>query len=136
MEKTSQPLSNQISDYLKLMEQAKKDYDWYQEELIRLEQLTQDYLHKLELTEMPYHEQAKTARKLKECRKERRKAKEIITVTEPIVDFLNSEKGQMMVNQIQQVLGKVRKAEKNAALLQYAPRVLTMEEYLGGKGYE
>ena len=129
-------LPNRIADFLKLMEQTKNDYSWAIEEADQQEKLTQDYLHKLELMEIPYHEQAKIARKLKECRAQRRQAKDIIAATEPVIDFLNGEKGEMFINQLRQVLGKVRKAEKNAALRQYAPRVLTMEEYIGSKGYE
>lgn len=45
----NQKLSEQLSDFLTLLTQAQKDYSQCQEEIIRLDQLTQDYLHMLEL---------------------------------------------------------------------------------------
>ena len=42
-------LSEQISNFLKLLEQVEKDYTWAIQEEVQAENLTQDYLHQLEL---------------------------------------------------------------------------------------
>lgn len=128
----NEALSDRIVDFLALLDQVKADNAFAQDELTRLDQLIQDHLHRLELIDLSYHEQAKVARALKECRIARRAVKDTITVTEPILEFVESERGQMAVNHLQQVLGKVRRAEKNAQLRHYSPRVMSFEEYTSG----
>ena len=122
-------LPEELSNFLKLLEQVQKDYTWYKEEEGRLEQLQQDYLHMLELQETNYHGRAKIATNLRQCRIDRRQAKDTITLLEPMVEFLGTEKGKILVSQLQQILGSTRKAAKNAKLRKYAPRVLSPEEY-------
>lgn len=48
--KTTISASEQISASLTVLVSAKEQYDWALEEVDRAEQLTQDYLHQLELT--------------------------------------------------------------------------------------
>ena len=48
--------SDCISECCSMMENAKKDYDWNCAEVKRMEMLTQDYLHKLELDGLDYKE--------------------------------------------------------------------------------
>jgi len=128
--KTAAPkYSEPISAFLKQMDQIQKDYDWAMQEEDRLDKLTQDYLHMLEMAELSYHDRARIAKYIKECRKERRNAKDIIATTMPVVDFLNSEKGKVLIGQLQQILGKVRKAEANINLRSYMPRVLSKEQF-------
>jgi len=124
-------LPEEIGSFLKLLEQVQKDNAWFKEEEVRLEQLTQDYLHMLELQDTKYHDRAKIASKLRQCRIDRRSMKDAIAVTDPLVDFLATERGKMLVSQLQQVLGNSRKVVKNAAIRQYAPRVLSMDEFSG-----
>lgn len=126
-------LPEELSSFLKLLDQVQKDYAWFQEEEVRIEQLTQDYLHKLELTDPKYHDRAKIATNLRQCRIDRRNAKDAIALMEPLVSFLGTEKGKMVVSQLQQVLGTTRKIAKNASLRSYYPRVLTNEEFNGEK---
>ena len=128
----NQKLSEQLSDFLTLLTQAQKDYSQCQEEIIRLDQLTQDYLHMLELQTTGYHDRARIAEALRRCRMERRQHKDTVSVLEPLVNHLGSERGKTMISQLQQVLGAVRKAEKTASGRRYTPRVLSPEEY-GGK---
>ena len=127
----NQKLSEQLSDFLTLLTQAQKDYSQSQEEIIRLDQLTQDYLHMLELQTTGYHDKARIAETLRKCRMERRKHKDTVSVLEPLVNHLGSERGKTMISQLQQVLGAVRKAEKTASGRRYTPRVLSPEEYEG-----
>ena len=63
--------SETISLFISMMENAKKDYAWNYEEVNRLEKLTQDYLHSLELDGLTYKERARVATQLALIRKER-----------------------------------------------------------------
>lgn len=129
MKTTDLKYSETISEFLKQMDQMQKDYDWALQEEDRLEKLTQDYLHMLELTELSYRDRARIAKYIKECRIERRNAKDVIATAAPVVDFLNSEKGKELIGQLQQTLGRVRKAENNIEIRTYMPRVLSKEQF-------
>lgn len=122
-------LSEQISEFLKLLEQVEKDYTWALQAEVQAENLTQDYLHQLELLPFSYHERAKIAKKLSECRIQRRTMKDTIMLNGPVVEFLDSEKGRALIGQLQQVLGKVRKGERIMKERTYTPKVLSPEAF-------
>ena len=122
-------LSEHISNFIKLMDKVRFDYQWNQEEMLRLDQLTQDYLHKLELQELTYHQLGKLAAELKQCRVDRRKAKEALAIMEPFLEFLDSDKGKMTRAQLDQTLGRVRKEEKKVENQCYTPRVMDLNEF-------
>ena len=124
-----QKLSQQISGFLQLMEQAQKSYTYSAEEVQRMELLTQDYLHKLELQSCSYHARTRVATAIRDCRAERRRHKDNTIILEPLVGFLQTEKGKLLISQLQQTLGAVRKAERVTQDRQYHPRVLSAEEY-------
>ena len=124
-----QTISNAISEFLNLMAQAQKDFVWSQEEVHRQDQLTQDYLHMLELGDCSYHKKARIAEAMGECRAERRAHKDNVAILTPLITFLESEKGKMTLSQLQQTLGAVRKAERAIQDRRYVPRVLSQEEY-------
>ena len=63
-------------------------------ELKKQEQLTQDYLHSLELDDLRYEERNKVATKLAINRKDRRYFKDRVEEYEPIVKFLNEQKNK------------------------------------------
>lgn len=126
MDKTT---SQKINDFARFLSQATNDYSFSRQELGRLEQLTQDYLHKLELQDSNYHDRARIAAALRRCRIERRVHKDRIAVLEPVVQCLTTDRGKMMVSQLQQMLGDVRKEERATKDRHYAPRVLSQEEY-------
>lgn len=121
--------SEQISAFLKFLEQAEKDYEWAIQEESKAEMLTQDYLHQLELVPLTYHDRAKVAKQLRECRIHRRAAKDILIVNGSIVDFVRTEKGKVLISQLQQVVGKVRKEERHMQERTYTPKVLKQEEF-------
>lgn len=81
---------------------------------------TQDILHSLELGEHGYHDTAHLAAKLREVRKNRRAAKDLIAQTSPIVDW--AEHNRSTIKGLEQILGKVRKEEKNANGRIYTPK--------------
>lgn len=92
--------SQKISDFLKFLSQATSDYSFSKQEVGRLEQLTQDYLHKLELQDSNYHDRARIAAALRRCRVERRIHKDRIAVLEPVVQCMTTDRGKMMVSQL------------------------------------
>ena len=126
MDKTT---SQTISDFTKFLSQASSDYSFSKEEVFRLEQMTQDYLHKLELQNGNYHERARVAAAIRRCRVERRVHKDRIAILEPVVQCLSTDRGKMMISQLQQMLGDVRKEERATKDRRYVPRVLSQEEY-------
>ena len=91
---------------LRMMEDAQKDYAWNYSEVNRMDRLTQDYLHKLELDGLDYKERAKVATSLAKCRQARREYKDMVEILEPLVQFLESDKGKNLLNLVREALGK------------------------------
>lgn len=110
------------------MDSAQKDYAWNYEQVGRLDRLTQDYLHKLELENLDYRERAKVATALANCRRQRRECKDTVEVLEPLVQFLESDKGKNLLNLVREALGKTRRVEERMETRTYVPRVLGRED--------
>ena len=123
--------SQQIADFLTFLSGVTEDYKHSQEEVRLLEELTQDYMHKLELQDHTYHQRAKIASALRQCRIDRRFHKDRIAILDPVVQCLTSDKGKLILSQLQQTLGAVRKAERSTQDRRYIPRILSAEEYQG-----
>ncbi len=122
------PFSSHISEFCKLVESARKDYEWSLKETMRMDGLTQDYLHMLELDGLNYSERAKVATSIMKCRQQRRECKDTVILLESLVQFSESEKGKALINQLREVLGKTRKAEARLENRVYMPRVLGHED--------
>lgn len=121
---TTPKFSYAIGELIELLEDAKKDYYWNADEVNRLNGLQQDYLHMLELDGLKYGERAKVATKLMKCRQDRRDSKDMVRVLEPLIKFLESDKGKNMLNLMKEVLGKTRRVEKDMECRVYVPREL------------
>ena len=133
MKKPQNPkFSLALSDACSMMDNAAKDYTWNKEQIAKMDKLTQDYLHMLELNELDYKERAKIATKLRACRRERREHKDTVEVLEPLVQYLDSDKGKQLYNLLREALGKTRKAEDRMETRIYFPRVLVNEK-IGAK---
>lgn len=104
--------STYISEFCKMITDAQNDYQWNKEEVNRLDRLTQDYLHMLELDGLDYKERAKVATQIAKCRQERRASKDTAEILEPLIQFIDSDKGKNMMNLMREVLGKTRKVEE------------------------
>lgn len=113
-----------ISDFCKMVTEAKQDYEWNREEVNRLDRLTQDYLHDLELGDLDYGRRAKVATQLAKCRQLRRESKDTVEILEPFVEFIDSEKGKQMMNLMKETLGKTRKIEERMSTRAYRYKVL------------
>lgn len=117
-----------INDFCNMVANATQNYAWNKEEMNRLDKLTQDYLHKLELGGLDYKGRAKIATKLTQCRKLRRMSKDTIEVLEPFISFLESDKGKNMMNLMKDALGKTRKVEERMVNRTYRNKVLDTEK--------
>lgn len=120
--------STAISDFVQMMEEASKDYAWNYDEVNRMDRLTQDYLHKLELDNLDYKERAKIATQITKCRQARRACKDTVEVLKPLVEFLESDRGKNLYNLVREALGKTRKVEERMETRVYFPRVLGRAE--------
>ena len=128
MKKRNEPkFSPYISEFCSMLENSQKDYTWNYEEVHRMDGLTQDYLHKLELENMDYKERAKIAPQLSRCRQKRRECKDTVEILEPLVQFLDTDKGKTLFNLMREVLGKTRKVEERMETRIYVPRVLNSD---------
>lgn len=122
--KKSVEFSESISAVCKMFDNAVKDYAWNGDMVVEMDKLTQDYLHSLELDGLNYEERAKVATQLAKCRQERRYYKDTEAVLEPLVQYLETDKGKQLLNLLREVLGKTRKVEERMETRVYRPRVL------------
>lgn len=129
-----QALSQKISEVTELFRGALRDYNWSEAEVKRMEGLTQDYLHKLELEHLTVYEQATIAQELSKVRQERRRHKDEKEMLEPLVEILRSTEGVKFTKALNDALGKTRKVERRQETRTYAPRELGWEEADHGTG--
>lgn len=118
--------SKYIEDFLNFIRLLQQEYDYSVAREQEQNDLTQDILHCLELEELSYHRQAKLGRYLKEVRRERRRYKDRIEELEAVAAFAKANR--KFLNELEQILGAVRKQEKYHADRNYHPRVLKKEE--------
>lgn len=123
--KKSPPLlSENISAFLNLQTQILKDFEWNQEQLNKLDKMTQDYLHKLELENLSYKEKAKIAVILSRIRKQRRQHKDSLEILKPLHYYVTTDKAKQNRNTLSEILGQTRKAENQLGDKKYWFRVL------------
>ena len=120
--------SEYISEFLNFLSSVESSYNFCLTEMKRQEQLTQDYLHSLELDDLRYDERNKVATKLAMNRKDRRYYKDRVEEYEPIIKFLNDQRNKQVVKQLTQVLGEVRRQEQYHNKRFYIPKVLKEKE--------
>lgn len=117
-----------LAALIAMLDNAVKDYEWNYNEVNKLDRLTQDYLHSLELEILSYQDRARIATKLSKTRRERRDHKDLAMALEPLVEFLTSDRGQRMLNDLREALGKTRKVEAYMETRRYYPRVLGKDD--------
>lgn len=103
-------VSYNIESFLNFIRDAEELYKTSYDKVNELDKLTQDYLHDIELGDFDYRGRAKIATKLKETRQARRKYKDVTVTLQPVKEWVQLHKGT--INELQQLLGKVRKEEK------------------------
>lgn len=113
-------ISEGIALFLDYIRDVQKRYRVAAEDEQEANDETQDILHSLELEVHGYHDMAKLSKKLKEVRKKRRKAKDILAQAAPVVDWAESHMQEL--KSLEQLLGIVRKEEKHAEGRFYTPK--------------
>ena len=109
------------------MAQAQRDYTWNEEQVAYFNGLQEDLLHQIELDNLNYKDRARVATQLMKCRQSRRESKDTVRALQPLVEFLDSDKGKQLANLMKEVLGRTRKVEKQMENRVYVPRVLYEE---------
>lgn len=115
-------LSEQISDFVKLLNSAKPSFDYFYSKMTDTEKMTQDILHKFELEDLKYDERAKLATILQRTRRERRAYKDCVEELEAVRNF--ADKNKQFINQLTQLIGTLRKVEKYHESRRYFPRII------------
>lgn len=85
----------------------------------------QDILHNIELNENYPDDYILQGLALKNIRKDRREAKDVIRITYPVVQWVNQN--QKTINELEKLLGAVRKAEKNTVGRMYSNRTKILD---------
>ena len=123
------PLSYKIDEILCTFAEIQHVYAVSHEKVQRMDRLTQDYLHALELQDNNYHERARIATALQQCRKDRRPDKDNVYLTEQIAAYLGTKKGQELIGRLEHLRNTARNIERTRPGRKYTPRVLTQREY-------
>ena len=103
--------SEEIEHFLGFLEQCKADLKEAEKQEVLADKQTQDILHCLEFQELSLHDYIALSIEQKNIRQNRRKAKDARETLTQFVDFVSANK--RFIDQLTQMLGKVRKAEKN-----------------------
>lgn len=85
-----------------------------------MDQATQDILHHIEMQENTQHEFILEGIALKDIRQKRRNAKDREKILSPVVEWYAAN--QRVVNDLQRLLGKIRKEEKSIENRTYTNR--------------
>lgn len=116
--------SEQLSAFLTFVATTQSHYNFCLDEMKKQEQLTQDYLHSLELDDLKRDERSKIATKLAINRKDRRYYKDRVEELQPIVDFCTDPQNKKVLDKLTNVLGQCRKQENYHKDRIYIPKVL------------
>ena len=116
--------SEQISNFLSFLTESQTEYNYSYEEVNRLDKLTQDYLHQLELDNLKCAERSKVATQLAICRKDRRYYKDKVEELQPLINFFKVNENIRAIEKLKKVLGEVKKEERGHENRFYVPRVL------------
>lgn len=114
--------SEEIKSFLDFIRGCETRYKMALEVMETENKRTQDFLHAIEF-EPHAEERSKIATKMRASRITRRENKDIVEELEPMIDFLSLPANKKAVDQLTQILGKVRKAEKYHENRTYHPRV-------------
>ena len=112
-------MSQEIQGFVEFLTQTEKDYAWHKDQVTYADNRTSDLLHTLELESTTKNERNKIATELVQIRRARREHKNIVECTQPVMEFLESDKGRQIYNLLREVQGKTKKIESYHANRQY-----------------
>lgn len=121
-EKHEEKASEILARAAKLLNDAQKVYDANFELMKEQDALQQDLLHKLEIENLTRDERAKLATELRDCRRLRRKHKDVVEELEPIAGYCGTAVGMQAVKQLSRFVGELRKVENYHQNRHYVPR--------------
>lgn len=102
--------SKDIENFIRLVEQCKKIYNFEYENVGTEDKKTQTFLHDIEKTSTA-KERSKIATQIHKSRNIRRESKDKVLLTEKINEFFNDKQHQATFNKLSQLLGEQRKVE-------------------------
>lgn len=103
--------SNKIKEFLDFVDECQNTHDLAFENMKKEDARLQDLLHAIEF-ETKAKERSKMCTRLHKSRIERREYKNVVELTEDIVSFFQEPQHKKTLDQMRQLLGKVRKVEK------------------------
>ena len=115
-------VSEDVKAFLDFIREVEPRYSLALEEMHKEEKRTQDFLHAIEF-EPHAEERSKIATKMRASRIKRRECKDIVEELEPIIDFMSVQTNKKAIDQLAQMLGRIRKVEKYHENRSYYPRV-------------
>lgn len=114
--------SEEIKTFLDFIREAESRYNLALDAMKTEDKRTQDFLHAIEF-EPHAEERSKIATKIRASRKTRRENKDIVEELEPVIDFMSVQANKKVIDQLTQLLGRIRKVEKYHENRSYHPRV-------------
>lgn len=115
-------VSDEIKRFLDFIDESRSIHAIALDQMKTEEKKLQDFLHAIEF-ESNSKERSKICTKLHQSRIERRKNKDTVEELEEIVKFFQEPQHKKTLDQMTQLLGRIRKIEKYHAERQYYPRV-------------
>lgn len=113
--------SQGIETFLNFLRETERQYHIAEANEQEANDETQDLLHSIELEQHDDAEFARMSRDLQRVRRQRRAAKDTMSETLPVLDWIDNNR--QVIKGLEQLLGKVRKAEKDTENRIYTPRV-------------
>ena len=121
--KKSEKQSDIISAFIKMNESVKKEYESALEIVNEKDKELSDLVHQAELNTLSQNEKAKAYTEISHNRRDRRYWKNKVDQFEPLYTFLGTSKEyKLSLEQLKQILGKVRKAEDYLENRKYKPK--------------
>jgi hypothetical protein len=120
-------VSLSVKEFMDFVSQVKSDYEYSYALVNQLDkQYGTDLAHELELS--PSKDKNKIATKMRTNRLDRRYYKDIVEEIEPVYQLMTDPQHKKTFDMLNQVLGKVRKAEEYHKDRTYHPRVSKQDE--------
>lgn len=114
--------SEKIKDFLDFVDACGSLNNTARENISIEEKRTQDLLHQIEF-ESSSKRRGPIDTKLHRCRNKRRRYKDVFELTDDIVQFFQEPQHRKTLEQLRQLLGKVRKVERYHESRVYIPRI-------------
>lgn len=113
--------SQGIETFLTFLRETEQQYRMAEANEQEANDETQDLLHSIELEQHDDAEFAQLSRDLQRVRRQRREAKDTMSETLPVLNWVDGNR--QVIKGLEQLLGQVRKAEKNTENRIYTPKV-------------